>query len=463
MRIAQVSLQFGPTVTGGGGVHVEKVVEYLRRMDHRITVLAIHTEQTLASGPTLHPDERWSQEITDDLTVVRFLIDERIEDPYVGGKHAELSRIHRFCQAVARWLRERAADFDVVHLHGHHAVPGWLAWALRACPEQCPEPCPEPVEGLVAGRGRRDLPFRIVSTIHYLESTNVKATRSGLMHYQISDEDLARMKEWEAMARFADVPIIISPGQREDFFDLLVELGIDPQQVRGRLRLVSSGIDPASVCPRAEVKARLASPSDPVQVLTFARLDPVKGIEYAIRGAALAAVSACLPFQLTVAGVPEEEVYIPVLEREVKAARQMLPVELLVFDGIFSPAARDAFLDRFDLYLFPTLREPFGITVVEAGARGLAVVTTDSPGPLYILDTPSREEHNWGLTTGYGILVRRTDDPEQNLASNVAQGLAAALDSWEATAARALAFHSCIGERFTWPKVVEEYAALYRG
>lgn len=101
MHIAQVSLQFEATSTGGGGVHVEKVSEYLRRMEHQVTVLSIHTERTLAGAPPLQPDGHWSQETRDGLTVVRFLIEERLGGPYAGDKHTELTRIHRFCQAVA--------------------------------------------------------------------------------------------------------------------------------------------------------------------------------------------------------------------------------------------------------------------------------------------------------------------------------------------------------------------------
>ena len=89
---------------------------------------------------------------------------------------------------------------------------------------------------------------------------------------------------------------------------------------------------------------------NPVEVLTFARLDPVKGIEYAIRGAAQATEFTHRRFRLTVAGVPEEPIYIPVLEQEIRAARRVLPVEFTVFDHIFAPAQRDRFLDRFDLY-----------------------------------------------------------------------------------------------------------------
>jgi glycosyltransferase involved in cell wall biosynthesis len=249
----------------------------------------------------------------------------------------------------------------------------------------------------------------------------------------------------------------------QDYLDLLAGLDIDSTEVRPRLRLVSSGIDLESIRPRAEVEAELTTVPDPVEVLTFARLDPVKGIEYAIRGAAQATELTSQRFQLTVAGVPEEPIYIPMLEREIEAARRVLPVEFTVFDHIFAPAERDHFLNRFNLYLFPTLREPFGITVVEAGARGLPVVTTDSPGPAYILDSPQREEYAWGTVTDYGVLVRRTDDPEQNLAPNVAQTLAWTLENWETTATRALAFHQRVQERFTWQKVTEAYLALYRG
>jgi glycosyltransferase involved in cell wall biosynthesis len=101
--------------------------------------------------------------------------------------------------------------------------------------------------------------------------------------------------------------------------------------------------------------------------------------------------------------------------------------------------------------------------VVEAGARGLPVVTTDSPGPAYILDSPRREEHAWGTVTDYGVPVQRTNDPEQNLAPNVAQALAWTLENWETAATRALAFHQCVQERFTWQKVTEAYLALYEG
>ncbi len=151
------------------------------------------------------------------------------------------------------------------------------------------------------------------------------------------------------------------------------------------------------------------------------------------------------------------------LEREIEATRRVLPVELTIFDHIFTPAERDPFLDRFNLYLFSTLREPFGLTVVEAGARGLPVVTTDSPGPTYILDSPRREEYAWGTVTDYAVLTRRTDDPEQNLARNVAQALVWTLGNWKTAATQALAFHQRVQERFTWPKVTEAYLALYRG
>jgi glycosyltransferase involved in cell wall biosynthesis len=282
------------------------------------------------------------------------------------------------------------------------------------------------------------------------------------MHYQIEEEDLVQMMEWEAMARFADAPVIISPGMARYYLDMLANLGIDSAEVGPRLRLVSSGIDPESIRPRTEVEAALATVPNSIKVLTFARLDPVKGIEYAIRGAAQAAELTRQRFRLTVAGVPEESIYIPVLEREVKAARYVLPVELAIFDHIFAPAERDRFLDCFNLYLFPTLREPFGITVVEAGARGLPVVTTNSPGPAYILDSPQREEYVWGTVTDYGVLARRTDDPEQNLAPNVAQALVWAMENWETTARQTLAFHRRVQERFTWQKVTEAYLALYQ-
>jgi glycosyltransferase involved in cell wall biosynthesis len=147
----------------------------------------------------------------------------------------------------------------------------------------------------------------------------------------------------------------------------------------------------------------------------------------------------------------------------VEKAQETLPVELVVLDRIFSPTERDRFLDSFDLYLFPTLREPFGITVVETGARGLPVVTTDSPGPKYLLETAEQDKHDWGWLTEYGVLVKRTDDPERNLDAHVAEGLVATLEDWPAAARRTLAFHHFIKDHFTWENVVRSYVELYQG
>ncbi len=438
MRVALVSLQYRETTTGGGGVHVGKVAENLVALGHRVTVLSIHTTGTLAAAGTLQDgDHPFSVEEREGVTLVRFLIEEGIQGPYEGTKHEELERIHQFCRVVRDWLVRRQGDFDVVHLHGHHLIPGWLARELQP------------------------YPFVVVSTVHYLESTLVRATREGLIHYHISNADLVRMKQWEAMSRYADGLVLISPGMVQDFIELLLELRLDPATVMPPYRIISSGIDGDSILPAEAVQARLASPPDRVEVVTFARLDPSKGIEYAIRAAAVAAQETSRPFRLTVAGIPLPE-YMPILEAEAAKARAHVPVELIAFQRIFSPQERDQFLARFQLYLFPSLREPFGITIVEAGARGLMVVSTDAVGPRYILGEDGGKTTDWGIIAPRGVMGKRTQDPGAHLAHNLGRALAYALEDWEGGLRRAMALRDHVEATYTWRKVTEAYLDLYR-
>lgn len=432
MRVGLVSLQFEATATGGGGVHVNKVAENLTVLGHQVTVLSIHTNKTLG-GAALGVGRRpFSVQRRDGLEVVRFLIEEKIDQPYVGEKEAELARIRDFCDAVAGWLSARQERFDVVHLHGHHLIPGYLAKELKGCD------------------------FGVVSTIHYLEST-----LEGLSHYRISSESLAQMKNWEAMGRFADALVVISPGMQRDFFRLLDELGIDPAPVEPKVHLVSSGIDEASLLPLKTIRDRLAARPEPVEVVAYARLDPSKGMEFAIQAAAEATAHTRCPFRLTVAGIPIPG-YLDVLEREAALAHMRVPITIRTFEAIFKPAERDAFLDQFHIYLFPSLREPFGITLIEAGARGLIVVSTDAVGPHYILDDTDAREMPWGRLAACGILASRTDDPSAALAQNLGRALAWALEHWDQSAARALAFRARIQTRYTWSQVAHEYLAVYR-
>ncbi|MEA3459602.1 MAG: glycosyltransferase family 4 protein [Chloroflexota bacterium] len=431
MKIAQVSLQFEATTTGGGGIHVEKITEHLMEMGYQVTVISIHTSKTVGHAQLMDGPYPYSLERRDGEQILRLLIDEGIAQPYEGGKEAEVRRIREFCDAVAWWLARDPSRFDVVHLNGHHLIPGYLAWKLHK-------------------RG-----FTVVSTVHFLEST-----LAGMEHFDASEETLAEMRRWEALSRYADILVTASPGMRRDLLEIMRDLGVNPEDVRPKMRMISSGIDESSLMPVSKVKEKLAGIPNPVRILTFCRLDPSKGVEFAIRGTALAAERTAYGLRLTVAGIPVGS-YLGLLREEAERMIEAIPVDIRIFEAISTAEERNALLDGFQIYLFPTLNEPFGITVLEAGARGLMVITTDAVGPRYILDSQQVHEAPWGYVTDFGICAKRTSDPAGNLAHNLSQAIGWTLDHWPESAGRALAFRRRIEEKHTWRRVAEAYLREY--
>jgi len=439
LKIALVSLQFEATTTGGGGVHVEKLTEQLLHSGHEVTILSIHTDPTLAGATLVEGPVPFSREARDGWSVVRFFIEPGLSQPYDGARRVELARIERFCDTVTSWLDERVGDFEIVHLHGHHLIPGYLAHRLR-------------------GKG-----FRVVSTIHFLESTLLTVDPQAVEHFRVTEHTLTQIKLWEAMTRYADAIVPVSPQGKEDLLGVMRELGVELEDTEARTHVISSGVDSEVVMSRSEAEEKLVESPHPVELVIFCRLDPSKGVHYGIRAAAEAAASSDRKLTLSVAGIPASEAYLRVLGEEIRRARDILSAEIKTFDRIFTPLERNALLDRFHIYVLPTLNEPFGMTLIEAGARGNRLIATDTAGPLYILDGEQMEDRGWGYITGCGVCAKRTEDPEVNLAPNLAKAIGWTLDHWHASADQAIRFLTKIGDGFTWGKVAEDYLEVYRG
>ena len=439
MKIAMVSLQFEATTTGGGGVHVEKVTEQLVDRGHEVTILSIHTKATSAGAALTDWRVPYSREARDGLSVVRFLIEPGLSQPYDGDRETDLAPIKTFCDTVASWLEERLGSFDIVHLHGHHLIPGYLAHKLK-------------------GKG-----FRVVSTIHFLESTLLTADPEAMAHFRVAEQTLAEMKQWEAMVRYADVIVPVSPQGKEDLFRVMKELGLDLANMEPKTHVISSGVDSEVVMTRSQVEAKLIQSPDAVELVIFSRLDPSKGVHLGIRGAAEAALRSDRPLKLTVAGIPASLSYLSLLQKGIEQVPDVLSVELRTFDRIFASEERNELLDRFHVYLLPTLNEPFGMTLIEAGARGLRLIATDTAGPLYIFGGDGMEDKGWGYVTPCGICAKRTAEPGLNLASNLARAIAWTLEHWGETGNQVTRFLAKIGDRFTWDEVAEDYLKVYRG
>ncbi len=130
-----------------------------------------------------------------------------------------------------------------------------------------------------------------------------------------------------------------------------------------------------------------------------------------------------------------------------RAALESLAVRLGIQGAVeFSGWIEDAgaFLDRGDVFVLPSRDEPFGIVVLEAMARGKAIVASRTAGPVEVLDKTT-------------ACLFETGD-EESLASAMAS-LYADRDRRESLARRSL---TRFVERYSEQAVLPQFMALYR-
>ena len=238
---------------------------------------------------------------------------------------------------LGRWLA--AGAFDLIHAHnGRTALQASLA--LRVAP-----------------RGA------LVATQHFLEPA--RARRRGLAG--LAGRLLHRLADHRIRFHIA-----ISQAVGDA---LLARRETDP----AKLRVVLNGIrDPRArrLAAPAETRARFDVPADAPLLVCLARLEPEKGVDVLLD--ALPAVARALPaVRCLVAGQGSLE--NPLRERIARAGLQT-SVRLLGF--LDDPLS---LLDAADLFVLPSLAEPFGLSILEAMALGKPVVATRAGGPLEIV------------------------------------------------------------------------------
>lgn len=153
---------------------------------------------------------------------------------------------------------------------------------------------------------------------------------------------------------------VISESTRDD----LVGRGID----RARITVIHPGIDPAWFTPDP-ASSRTSSPS----FLYLGRLKRYKGVEVAIRALAEAR-RARGELTLDIAGTGDDRARLEQLARDLGIA------EAVRFHGFVSEEKKRDLLRRTWANVFPSPKEGWGITNVEAAGCGTPSLASDSPG-----------------------------------------------------------------------------------
>jgi len=196
------------------------------------------------------------------------------------------------------------------------------------------------------------------------------------------------------------------------------------------VRTVYNGISDVE---SSRVSAPLALPEIVLGVVS--RLDPMKGLEHLIRALALLDARPTLKLRIVGNGDCRESLQ--------QLAQDLGISERVVFSGFKQGQDLLNELDRFDIYVFPSLWEGLPYSLLEAMRAGLPIVSTDVGGISEAIRNGSE-----------GLLVPPAS-PER---------LAAAIDYMLCNSVRALQFGAAARARyealFSLPKMQEDFAAL---
>jgi glycosyltransferase involved in cell wall biosynthesis len=257
--------------------------------------------------------------------------------------------------------------------------------------------------------GVTDLPFCAIVPHLFGETAFQEASWPAATVVWLGERPLARAY---ARAGFH----AISESTRDD----LVQRGVRPE----RVRVIHPGVDSVRLTPDPAVRA--VSPA----FLYVGRLKRYKGVDTALQALALARRTRP-DLRLDIAGSGDHR---PALEA---LAERLNLGGAVAFHGFVSEDEKIRLLRAAWANLFPSPKEGWGITVVEAGACGTPSLASDSPG--------LRDSVRHGET---GFLVPHGD--AEALAARMLE-LAAAPDLVERMGRAARAF----AEAHTWERAAE--------
>jgi glycosyltransferase involved in cell wall biosynthesis len=223
---------------------------------------------------------------------------------------------------------------------------------------------------------------RCVATQHFLQpnhatQTGVKAMLSHAMHHWVN----------AGVDRFIAISKAVADG-------MLARHEAPAEKVTVVLNGLSSP-DASTLKSPASLRREMGTPTDAPLVVCVARLQPEKDIRTLVEAMRLVVTSN----PAVVCWIAGEGSQRDALAAQIQAGKLEQSVKLLDFreDAL-------SLINAADLFVLPSLAEPFGLVLLEAMALGRAVIATRAGGPLEIVEhnrtgmlvTPSAAEEMTG-------------------------------------------------------------------
>jgi glycosyltransferase involved in cell wall biosynthesis len=264
---------------------------------------------------------------------------------------------------------------------------------------------------------------RFVATQHFLDPEHVGHTGVKAIVFHAAHR-------W--VSKYMAHCIAISEAARAG----VLRRGEAPEQ---KVTTVLNGIrplDPQKLSSPAQIRAGLGIASDTPLIVCAARLEREKDVQSLI--AAMTDVRAAIPeVRCVVAGQGAQQ---EMLTAQINAAGLQGTVELLGFR-----TDAQALIQAGDVFVLPSLAEPFGLVILEAMALGRPVIATDAGGPREIVEE--------GVT---GLLVPPSDPPA------LAAAIRKLLADRQATETMGRRGQERFQARFTAARMAQDMLALYR-
>ncbi|MCW3095522.1 MAG: glycosyltransferase family 1 protein [Chthonomonadaceae bacterium] len=264
---------------------------------------------------------------------------------------------------------------------------------------------------------------RFVATQHFLDPEHVSHTGVKAIVFHAAHR-------W--VSKYMAHCIAISEAARAG----VLRRGEAPEQ---KVTTVLNGIrplDPEKLSSPAQIRVGLAIGADTPLVVCAARLEREKDVRSLI--AAMTDVRAAFPdVRCVVAGQGAQQ---ETLTAQINAAGLQDTVQLLGFR-----TDAQALIQAGDVFVLPSLAEPFGLVILEAMALGRPVIATDAGGPREIVEE--------GVT---GLLVPPSDPPA------LAAAIRKLLADRQGTETMGRRGQERFQARFTAARMAQDMLALYR-
>lgn len=405
--------EFPPFISGGLGTACRGLTDALKRTEARVLFVLPRSVEWETAGPDAGgaepmwyppapPRSRGGQERVTVAAVASTLT-----DPYathIESRTAESDRARR----------DRASSVRVVGVGAQDGYEGDLAGKIHAYADRCVALARHELFDVIHAHDWMTFPAAIA--ISRLSARPIVVHVHATEFDRSSDPVRGAIYEIERQGMNAAARVLAVSRRTRD---MIVERYGVPSD---RVTVVHNGIDRTA-------PPRHRAHGDHPTVLFLGRITRQKGPLSFIRAAAR--VAARVPqARFVVAGTGDQ------LGATVALARSLGIADRVEFVGFLHDGQVDRAYENADVYVMPSVSEPFGLTALEAAAHGVPVVVSRSAGVAEVLERGSLKFDPWDVELMARMIVQVLTNPRlaQTLARESAREILGA--DWDSAARR---------------------------